>query len=572
MAPVTLAAEPLAAGALTDRQVEISVFVGLLGLMLVIAFMASRWRKPKNPNSLEEWGVGGRAFGNWVTWFLIGGASYTAYTFIAIPAYSWGYGAIGFYAVPFALITTPLVFLVSTRFWSVAHAHGFVTSAEFTRARFGSRPLALVVAVVGIVATLPYIAVQLIALEAVFKVTGIGGGNAELPLLASLVVVSVATFRSGLRAPALLSIAKDILLVWLVLSVVLVVAMSGGWGNTFDAAQRRFGADQSPATDLLLSGPGQWTYLTLVIGSALSIFAYPHALTGILAAKDRNTIKRNAAALPIYIFALGLMAMLGLFAIAKGVFPVDANLSKGFIGDTNTITPMIFHNLFPSWSAGIAYATLAVAALIPASIMSISAANLFTRSIYMEYFRPRATPIEEARVSRWVSLFVKFGAAGVIIWLNPAFSTEFQLTGSILILQILPAVFIGVMTGWFHRWALMIGMIVGLGMSVVLLYYTPQLSPTTGKVIKEHFGGSSWPLEKWGIDTKISVYIGLITMLANLLVVLLVTALLKLFHISPNLDHTRPEDYTADADIEGLDRLDQLLDGIPQKTGAHALR
>jgi SSS family solute:Na+ symporter len=431
--------------------------------------------------------------------------------------------------------------------------------------------LALAVAITGIVATMPYIAVQLIALEAVFKTIGVNG---EWPLLASLVVVSISTFRSGLRAPALLSIAKDVLLVWLVLSAVLVVAMSGGWGPAFDAADRRFGADLTPATDILLSQPAQWTYLTLVIGSALSIFAYPHALTALLAAKDRNTIKRNAAALPIYTLALGLMALLGIFAIAKGVLPVDATLAgltAGNPGDTNTITPMIFHTKFPAWSAGIAYATLAVAALIPAAVMSISCANLFTRSIYIEYFRPRATPAEEARVSRWVSLIVKFGAAGVIIWLNPAFSTEFQLIGSIIILQILPAVFFGLMTGWFHRWGLMLGMIVGLGTSLYLLYQTPQIS-TRGVLIKQHFGGSSWPLDKWGIDTNISVYIGLITLMINIVVVLVVTTILKLFHVSPNLDHTRPEDYTADTDVEGLDRLDQLLDGIPQKTGAHALR
>jgi SSS family solute:Na+ symporter len=559
-------------GAIGERETEIGVFVFLLGLALVVAFMASRWRRPKSGlDSLEEWGVGGRAFGNWVTWFLVGGAAYTAYTFIAIPAYVWGYGAIGFYAVPFALIPIPLMYLVSTRFWSVAHAHGFVTSAEFTRARFGSRPLALAVAITGIVATMPYIAVQLIALEAVFKTIGING---EWPLLVALAVVSISTFRSGLRAPALLSIVKDILLVWLVLSAVLVVAMSGGWGPAIEGAQRRFALDANPATDILLSEPGQWTYLTLVIGSALSIFAYPHALTGILAAKDRNTIKRNAAALPIYTFALGLMALLGMFAIAKGVLPVDATaagIAAGNPGDTNTITPMIFHTKFPAWSAGIAYATLAVAALIPAAIMSISCANLFTRSIYIEYFRPRATPVEEAKVSRWVSLIVKFGAAGVIIWLNPAFSTEFQLIGSIIILQILPAVFFGLMTGWFHRWALMLGMIVGLGTSLYLLYQTPQIS-TRGVVVKEHFGGSSWPLERWGIDTEISVYIGLITVVINLAVVLVVSAILNLFRVSPNLDHTRPDDYTADADVEGLDRLDQLLDGIPQKTGAHALR
>jgi SSS family solute:Na+ symporter len=393
-------------------------------------------------------------------------------------------------------------------------------------------------------------------------------------LLASLAVISISTFRSGLRAPALLSIAKDILLVWLVLSALLIVAMSGGWGQTFDEAQLRFGSDQNPATDILLSQPGQWTYLTLVIGSALAIFAYPHALTVLLAAKDRSTIKRNAAALPIYCFALGLMALLGIFAIAKGVLPVDATatgLAAGNPGDLNTVTPMIFHTKFPTWSAGIAYATLAVAALIPAAIMSISCANLFTRSIYMEYFRPRATPAEETRVSRWVSLIVKFGAAGIIIVLNPEFSTEFQLIGSIIILQILPAVFFGLMTGWFHRWALILGTVVGLGTSLYLLYQTPQIS-TRGFVIKEHFGGSSWPLARWGIDTDVSVYIGLITVVINLIVVVVVSTILKLFHVSPNLDHTRAEDYTADSDVEGLDRLDHLLDGIPQKTGAHALR
>ncbi len=232
--------------------------------------------------------------------------------------------------------------------------------------------------------------------------------------------------------------------------------------------------------------------------------------------------------------------------------------------------PRTFQAVFPAWSAGIAYATIAVAALIPAAIMSISAANLFTRSIYVEYIRPRATPAEEAQVSRWTSLAVKFGAAGVILLLDPTFSVDFQTIGSVLILQIVPAVFLGIMTGWFHRWALMVGMVVGLGFSLFLLYNTPQIS--RGVVVKEHFGGSMWALSEWGIDTNVSVYIGLITLAVNLVIVVALTAIFKLLQISPNLDHTQPEDYTADADIEGLDRLDHLLDGIPQKTGAHALR
>jgi SSS family solute:Na+ symporter len=544
------------------------VFGVLFVVLVAIAFLATRWRRPEfTLHSLEEWGVGGRAFGNWVTWFLIGGAAYSAYTIVALPAYAWGNGAIAFYAVPYALLATPLIYFVATRAWSVAHAHGFVTLAEFARARFGSRPLALVVALTGIAATLPYLALQLISLQALFKVIGLTG---EWPLLAALAIISVTTFRGGLRAPALLSIAKDVLLIWLVLAAVLVVAMSGGWGQAFDAAKLRYAFEGDPTKGLLLTGSQPWTYLTLVIGSTLSLFAYPHMITAILAAKDRGTIKRNAAAIPIYCLALGLMAMLGFFAIYKNIFPVDANLAAGKIGDVNTIAPMIFKTIFPDWSAGIAYATIAVAALIPAAVMSIGSANLFTRAIWMEYLRPRASAREEVWVSRIVSLLVKFGAAAVVLVLSPSFSLDLQTIGGVIVLQVLPTVFFGVMTGWFHRWALMIGMLFGLGSSMVLLYKTPKV--LGGVVIGQHFGGSTWPLSRFGLHTDVVLYTGLITLAANLLIVVVLTAVLKLFHVSPNLDHTRPEDYLVDGDAEGLDRLADLLDGVPNRTGAHALR
>jgi solute:Na+ symporter, SSS family len=553
---------------LTDRQTEVTVFFTLLAAMLALALYATRWRRSRNPHTLEEWGVGGRAFGNWVTWFLIGGASYTAYTFVAVPSLTWGLGAFGFYAVPFALFTTPLVYLMSPRAWSVAHAHGFMSYPEFVRARFGSRTTAILVAIISIVATMPYIAVQLIALQAVFKVVGLTG---EWPLLIALAILSVTTFRGGLRAPALLSIAKDILLIWLILSVVLVVAMSGGWAATFQASALRFKFGPSPTAGLLLSGPGQIAYLTLAVGSGLSIYAYPHAMTGILAAKDRATVRRNAAALPIYVVALGMMALLGFFAIAKNVFPIGFVPGKS-VGDLNTIVPQLFHQLFPAWSAGIAYATLTVAALIPAAIMSISAANAFTRGIWMDFIRPHASAKEEHRVSQWVSLLMKFGGAAFVLILPVQFSTDFQSIGGVIVLQTLPAVFFGLLTAWFHRGALIVGMLAGLGYGLYMLYNTPQYSTDLKSIVRLHFGGSLWPVAKWGIQSKAQIYIGLIALVANLVIVVVGTAILRLLRVPAGIDHTRPEDYTADADDPSVDRLEALLDGTPQKSGAHALR
>ncbi|WP_328475837.1 sodium:solute symporter [Actinoplanes sp. NBC_00393] len=533
---------------MSERDIEVGVFAVLMAVVLVLGFGAARWRRPENPHTLEEWGVGGRAFGNWAIWFLIGGSMYSAYTFIAVPALTYGIGAIGFFAVPFAIITTPLTFVFTTRAWSVARRHGFLTHSEFAAARFGSPGLGALVAVTGILATMPYVAVQLLSLQAVLRTVGFGG---EWPLLAAVTVVSVCTFRSGLRAPALLSVVKDALMAWMLLTALLVVAMYGGWDRTFRVAGEHFAATPSRIDGLLLPDTGHLGFLTLIIGSALAVFAYPHALVGMLAAKDRATVRRNAAALPVYCMALAVMALLGFFALSRGVKPVD--------GDLNTVIPQLIHSHFPGWSAGIAYAALTVAALIPAAVMSIAAANAFTRSLFRPYLQPNASPATEARVSRWVSLVVKFGAAALILAVDPAYSVDLQLIGGVVILQTIPATFLGLVTGWFHRAALISGLIAGLGVGVAMLYSIPKLD-ATGRVVAEHFGGSSWPL---GNGT--TVYVGMVALFVNLAVAALATVMLKAAGVPGGLDATRPDDYLADAGDAKLKRLDELIDGLPRR-------
>src|SRR4051794_36606761 len=138
--------------------VSLGVFCALFGLVTVLGFAAVRWRRAESLAHIDEWGLGGRSFGSFVTWFLLGGDLYTAYTFVAVPALMFGAGAIGFFAVPYTIIVYPLVFLVVIRLWSVSHVRGFETPADFVRSRFDSPTMALLVAITGIVATMPYIA------------------------------------------------------------------------------------------------------------------------------------------------------------------------------------------------------------------------------------------------------------------------------------------------------------------------------------------------------------------------------------------------------------------------------
>src|SRR5581483_3016658 len=187
-------------------------------------------------------------------------------------------------------------------------------------------------------------------------------------------------------------------------------------------------------------------YMTLALGSALALFLYPHAITGTLSASKRQAIPRNAAILPAYSFVLGLIALLGFMAIAAGV-KTDPAYAAGFAQyGNNYAVPALFLKMFPSWFVGIAFAAVAIGALVPAAIMSIACANLFTRNIWREYVSPGASAERECQVAKIVSLVVKLGALFFIIFLPQQYAIQLQLLGGIWIIQTLPSVIIGLYT------------------------------------------------------------------------------------------------------------------------------
>jgi SSS family solute:Na+ symporter len=532
------------------NAVEVTIFVAFFLVVTVLGFVASRWRRGADLLHLDEWGLGGRSFGSWITWFLIGGDIYTAYTFVAVPALVFGAGAAGFFAVPYTVIVYPLIFLVVIRLWSVSHVRGFVTPADFVRSRFDSPTMALLVAITGIVATMPYIALQLVGIEAVLKTMGVTG---EWPIIAAFVILAVYTYNSGLRAPALIAFVKDILIyLTIIVAVIVIPAKLGGWDAIFGAADAKFTAAKSGG--LLLAPTGQLQYATLALGSALALFLYPHSITGALAASNRDVLKRNMSALPIYSLALGFIALLGFMAIAAKTAPVGT--------DANTIVPRLFQDMFPSWFAGIAFAAVGIGALVPAAIMSIAAANLFTRNIYKEYLKKDATPENEAKVAKIASLVVKLGAVLAILLIDPQFSIDLQLIGGVIILQTLPAVAIGLYTRWLHRGALIAGWVAGMVAGIMMLYNVPRLGPG-GAVLRKHWGGSAFSLAKLGFDTKTTIYAGFLALVINLVVTLVVTVILRAMKVADGVDGTAETDYTAEREDPSVRDLPDPLSDEP---------
>jgi len=257
------------------RDVNTTALVVCTTLFVAVSalgFVASRWRRAESLDHLDEWGLGGRNFGSWITWFLLGGDLYTAYTFVAVPALVFGAGAIGFFAVPYTIVMYPMVLLLAMRLWSVSHAHGYVTPADFVRGRFGSPTLALAVAITGIVAIMPYIALQLVGIEAVLRTMGVGG---HWPIIVAFTILAAYTYQSGLRAPALIAFVKDSLIYIVVLVAVIYIPIKlGGFDEIFGAADEKFDKSPQPTDGVLLANAQVLGYSTLAFGSAAALFLF----------------------------------------------------------------------------------------------------------------------------------------------------------------------------------------------------------------------------------------------------------------------------------------------------------
>ena len=469
--------------------IALAVFVGFFFFVTVLGFVAVRW-KPADLNLLDEWGLGGRRFGIAITWFLVGGDLYTAYTIIAVPALVYSVGAYGFFAIPYAIIAYPFVFAIMPRFWNACQRAGHLTAADFVHERFGHGGLALVVALTGLIATMPYIALQLVGIQVVIARLGIGHG--DLPLIVAFVILALYIYTSGLRAPAMIAFVKDVLIYIVVLAAVLVIPVQlRGYGVVFDAAEKAFQI-RGGAAGLTLKPPQMLPFSSLALGSALALFMYPHSVTGILSSSSARAIRWNAILLPAYTLLLGLVALLGYMAIAHGIK----------VSNPNEVVPALFDRIFPDWFAGFSFAAIAIGALVPAAIMSIGAANLFTRNVWKPLFRPEIGSAEEATVAKIVSLLVKLGALIFVIFLPTEYAIDLQLLGGIWILQIFPSVVFGLYRLPLRGGPLFLGWLAGMAIGISL-FVLAGLKP----VFAIHAFGSVF-----------AVYIGILALVANLAV------------------------------------------------------
>jgi SSS family solute:Na+ symporter len=264
------------------------------------------------------------------------------------------------------------------------------------------------------------------------------------------------------------------------------------------------------------------------VGSALALFLYPHSVTAVLSSKSGNTIRRNMALLPAYSLVLGLLALLGYMALASGVkdMPEFAPYFKAY--GSNFAVPALFLHFFPSWFVGVAFAAIGIGALVPAAIMSIAAANLYTRNVHREFVNTKMTPEQETNVAKLVSLLVKVGAVVFILALPLTYAIQLQLLGGIWIIQTLPALVLGLYTRVLDHRGLLLGWAVGIATG-------------TWMAVSLKLAGSIFTIHLFGY--AIPGYAAVWALIVNLVVSIVVSVLVRVIGLKRSDDRTSPEDY-----------------------------
>ncbi len=479
----------------------IALFLILFVIFVIIGFYGSRWRKG-NLNILAEWGIAGRRLGPYVSWFLIGADVFTAYTFVAVPSLAYAKGSTAFFAVPYVAIVFGIAMLTMPRLWQISRNKGYVTASDFVKDRFNSRFLSIALAITGVVAVLPYIALQITGMQAVLSIMLYGIANAqiesEIALIISFIILAAFTFTSGLRGVTLGSIFKDALIFLTVIVVIVAVLLSyGGFTGAFSKIAALKGASGLVPYQTLPAA-GVPAFFTLFLGSALALYLYPHIINGSLASKDKKTLRKSLAVLPIYSIGLAFLALFGVMVYAvPGALQIVKNTGNGLL-----TVPALIVTVLPGWLAGVCLLGIFIGGMVPAALMAIAGANLIARNVVKE-FKPKISARGETRLAKWLSALIKFIALGFVFVAPLTYAIQLQLLGGIIILQLLPAVFLGLYMKKLDWKPLSLGWAAGLisGIGLVL--------------VANNFGSLATSDFSTGLG---DLYIGLIALIINIVI------------------------------------------------------
>jgi len=371
---------------LSPRAVSLTVILAIVGFGVAIGFLAGVRRKM----NLEQWTVGGRGFGALLMFLLMAGEIYTTFAFLGASGWAYSRGGPTLYILAYTTLGYVISFFILPQIWELGRKHKLQTQSDFFIVRYGNKYLAAFVCVVGVACLIPYLQLQIAGLGIIVNVASFNGIGRTPAMVVSVVLLAAFVFASGVRAVAWVSVVKDLLMVVAALSIGIGVPYVhyGGIGPMFSAlAQARPAHLTMPGATANL---GHTWFISTVLMTAVGLCMWPHSFAATFTAKSGDTLRRNAVVMPLYTLTTALMLLVGFTAVL--VLPGLPD------GDLALLT--IVRQSFPAWFLGVVGGAGALTAMVPASILILTAATLFAKNFYRPIFAPAMTDDQVAKLAR----------------------------------------------------------------------------------------------------------------------------------------------------------------------------
>jgi len=439
---------------MSEGTLALSIIFGIVGLGSAVGFFAGRRREL----NLEEWAVAGRGLGLVLVWILLAGETFTTFSVLGISGWIYTKGGPTLYVLAYLSLGYVFIFFFGPSLWEVGRRYGLQTIGDFFAQRYGSRLLAAVVGIAGVVFMVVYLQLQLTGLGIIVEVASFERVGRTPAMIVATVTVACFVLASGVRGVVWVSVLKDFLLV----AVACIVGFGlpylhfGGIGPMFQALER--------AKPHHLTMPGgtrdlthAWFISTVLVNSLF--LAWPHFFSSIFTAKSGDTVRRNSVIMPLYVLPLALILFAGCAAIL--VAPGLAN------GDLALLTAV--RKTFSPWLLGVIGGAGALTAMVPAAIHILTASTLIAKNLYKPIFAPGLSDEQTGRVAR-----VAVGAITALA-LFLALNSSVMLVGLLLlaysgVAQFAPGIILGIASRRVSPRGILAGMVAGLSLAGFLSF------------------------------------------------------------------------------------------------------
>jgi solute:Na+ symporter, SSS family len=462
----------------SPAAVALSIIAAIV-LGTIIFALTSVGRFRMHPH---EYIVGSRSFGALLLWILLAGEIYTSFTFLGAAGWAYGKGAPAFYILAYGTIGYIIGYFYLPEVWRIGKERGLLTWGDFLADRYGSRWLAVVVGALQFFLSVPYVTLQLTGLQILLTIAGYGQYDAIAGVGAAFLLIALFVFTTGLRGAAWASVVKDALVLGAVLFAGIALPVHF-FGSPAAAIDRVLQTHPHWMT-LVLGGANYGTtwYISTVLLTSIGFFMGPANAQSIYSARDGETVRRNMMFMPLYQLVLLFVFLAGFTALT-----VVPGL-KGPAADQSFV--LLLQRYYPAWVLGLIAGAGSLAALLPASVLILGAASIFSKNVLSDAFGVATT--DRSRLIWTRILVLAVAVLALVLWIFAKTSLVdlllFYYNG---ITQLLPGVLFGLVWKRVSAWAVLAGLIVG---EIIAAY---SLHASTGP---------------WGVNS------GLLALLANVVV------------------------------------------------------